>query len=63
MVTLNRAPGLTLEKWNVGLLDISEVSRPSSRSTSSALNWEDLALVFCWQMTERELSLLVRLQA
>ena len=63
MVTLNKAPGLTLEKWNVGLLDISEVSRPSSRSTSSALNWEDLALVFSWQMTERELSLLVMLQA
>ena len=63
MVTLNKAPGLTLEKWNVGLLDISEVSTASSRSTSSALNWEDLALVFCWQMTERELSLLVRLQA
>ena len=56
MVRLNRAPGLTLEKWNVGLLDIREVSRPSWRSTSSARNWEDLALVFSWQMTERELS-------
>ena len=63
MVRLKRAPGLTLEKWNVGLLDIREVSRPSSRSTSSARNWEDLALVFSWQMTERELSLLVTLQA
>ena len=63
MVRLNRAPGLTLEKWNVGLLDIREVSRPSWRSTSSARNWEDLALVFSWQIRERELSLLVMLQA
>ena len=62
MVRLNRAPGLTLEKWNVGLLDISEVSRPSLRSTSSARNWEDLALVFSWQLTKMELSLLVTLQ-
>ena len=63
MVRLNRVPGLTLEKWNVGLLDISEVSSPSWRSTSSARNCEDLALVFSWQRTERELSLLVMLQA
>ena len=63
MVTLNKAPGLTLEKWNVGLLDISEVSRPNCRSTSSARNCEDLALVFSWQIRERELSLLVMLQA
>ena len=63
MVRLNSAPGLTLEKWNVGLLDIREVSRPSLRSTSSARNCELLALVFSWQLTEMELSLLVTLQA
>ena len=62
MVRLNSAPGLMLENWKVGLLDMRDVTRPSLVSSSSARNWEALDLVFSWQMTERELSLLVMLQ-
>ena len=46
MVRLNRAPGLMLENWKLGLLDIRDVTRPSPVSSSSARNWEARDLVF-----------------
>ena len=62
MVRLNRVPGLMLENWNVGVLDMRDVTRPSVMSSSSARKWDDLDLVFSWQEAERELSLVVTLQ-
>ena len=46
MVRLNRAPGLMLENWKLGLLDMRDVTRPSPVSSSSARNWDALDLVF-----------------
>ena len=63
MVRLNRVPCLMLENWNVGVLDMRDVTRPSVMSSSSARKWDDLDLVFSWQVAERELSLVVTLHA
>ena len=63
------APGLTLENWNVGLLELSWVERPSLRSCRSARNcvepWTmgEKLVPRSSQMTAREFSLFVREQS